>query len=249
MKKLVLLASVAFMYTGITWSQAPNKEKVFPEATEVWEPVPPVVTPGENSNPPSDAIVLFNGKDLSQWTSKDGKEAKWKVENGVFTVAPGTGPIVSKLGFGDCQLHVEWRSPEKVLGEGQGRGNSGVYMQQRYEIQVMDSYNNPTYSNGQAGSIYKQSIPLVNVCRKPGEWQTYDIIYSAPRFSENGRVSIPAYITILQNGVLVQNHVEIWGPTEYIGMAKYKVHKDKEPIELQDHGCLVSYRNIWIRPL
>ena len=247
MKKLLLLHVFLFLIAGLIQINAQGK--INPESTEVWEPVPPIITPGDNGNAPSDAIVLFNGKDLSQWLSKDGKDAKWKVENGILTVAPGTGAIVSKKGFGDCQLHIEFREPEKVVGDGQGRGNSGIFMQGRYEIQVLDCYNNVTYSNGQTGSMYKQSIPLVNACKKPGEWQSYDVIYSAPRFSDNGRVAIPAYITILHNGVLIQNHVEIWGPTEYIGMPKYKVHGVKEPLEMQDHGNPVSYRNIWIREL
>jgi hypothetical protein len=247
MKKLIILLWISFLFGEFI--QIPAQEKINPISTEVWEPVPPIITPGNNGNPPSDAIVLFDGKNLTQWTSRDGKEAKWNIENGILTIVPGTGPIVTKKGFGDCQLHIEFREPEKVSGESQGRGNSGIFMQQRYEIQVLDCYNNITYPNGQTGSIYKQSIPLINACRKPGEWQSYDIIYSAPRFSENGRVSIPAYITILHNGVLIQNHVEIWGPTEYIGMPKYKVHGAKEPIELQDHGNPVSYRNIWIREL
>jgi hypothetical protein len=247
MKKLFLLFGISLAATGFIQLNA--QQKIDPVATEVWEPVPPVVTPGDNGNAPSDAIILFDGKDLSQWLSKDGKEAKWKVENGVMTIAPGAGPIATKKGFGDCQLHIEFREPEKVVGEGQGRGNSGIFMQGRYEVQVLDCYNNVTYSNGQTGSIYKQAVPLVNACRKPGEWQSYDIIYSAPRFSENGRVAIPAYITILHNGVLIQNHFEIRGNTEFIGMAKYKAHGAKESIELQDHGNPVSYRNIWIREL
>ena len=247
MKKSFLLLAVSLFLAGL--GQIIAQEKVTPESTEVWEPVPPVITPGDNGNPPSDALVLFDGKDLSQWSAKNGKEAKWMVEKGIMTIQPGSGPIVTKKAFGDCQLHIEFREPEIIIGEGQGRGNSGIFLQGRYEIQVLDCYKNVTYSNGQTGSMYKQSVPLVNACKKPGEWQTYDVIYMAPRFSENGRVAIPAYITILHNGVLIQNHVEIWGPTEYIGMAKYKVHGAKEPLELQDHGNPVSYRNIWIREL
>jgi hypothetical protein len=247
MKKLIVLMSLSAVLAGCI--QISAQQKIDPVATEVWEPVPPVVTPGDNGNPPSDAIILFNGKDLSKWTSKDAKDAKWTVENGILTVVGGTGDIFTKQEFGDCQLHVEFREPEKVVGESQGRGNSGILVQSRYELQVLDCYNNRTYSNGQTGSIYKQYIPLVNACIKPGEWQTYDIIYSAPRFSENGRVAIPAYFTVLHNGILIQNHAEVWGPTEYIGMPKYKSHNLKEPLELQDHGNPVSYRNIWIREL
>jgi hypothetical protein len=171
------------------------------------------------------------------------------VEDGAMTVVKKTGNILTKQGFGDCQLHIEWRTPAEVVGESQGRGNSGIFLQSRYELQVLDSYNNRTYSNGQAGSLYKQAIPLVNACRKPGEWQAYDAIYTAPRFAEDGTVQRPAFITVLQNGVLVQNHFELKGPTEYIGQPKYKKHNPKEPLMLQDHGNPVSYRNIWIREL
>ena len=220
-----------------------------PESTELWEPVPPVITPGEGTAAPSDAIVLFDGTNLNEWTNAKGEPAAWTVADGYMTVKPGTGIIQTKRGFGDCQLPIEWRSPVVVTGESQGRGNSGIFLQNLYEVQVLDCYNNKTYSNGQTGSIYKQSIPLVNACRKPGEWQSYDIIYSAPRFSENGRVAVPGRITVLHNGVLIQNNVEIRGTTEYIGSPRPVVHGMKEPISLQDHGNLVSYRNIWIREL
>jgi hypothetical protein len=220
-----------------------------PESTELWEPVPPVITPGEGTAAPSDAIILFNGTNLDEWTNASGAAAGWMVEDGAVTVKAGTGIIKTKRGFGDCQLHIEWRSPAEVKGEGQGRGNSGIFLQGLYELQVLDSYENKTYSNGQAGSIYKQSIPLVNACKKPGEWQVYDVIYIAPRFSENGRLAIPGRITVLQNGVLILNNVEIRGTTEYIGSPRLLVHGMKEPILLQDHGNPVSYRNIWIREL
>lgn len=167
----------------------------------------------------------------------------------MIVVVGGTGNIQTKQGFGDCQLHIEWRTPAEVKGEGQMRGNSGIFFMGLYELQVLDNYNNRTYSNGQAGSIYKQRIPLVNACRPPGEWQTYDVIFTAPRFNGDGTVKSAARITVLHNGVLVQNDVEIWGPSEYIGIAKYKTHADKLPIELQDHGNPTSYRNIWIREL
>jgi len=225
------------------------EKKGDPTLTEVWEPVPPVITPGDGTNPPSDAIFLFDGNDLSNWQHEDGSPAKWLVEEGAATVVKKAGNIFTKQAFGDCQLHVEWRTPLKVEGEGQGRGNSGIFLQRRYEVQVLDSYNNRTYSNGQAGSLYKQHIPLVNACRAPGEWQTYDIIYTAPRFSEDGTVEKHAYVTVLHNGVLVQNHVELKGPTVFIGQPKYQKHPLKEPLMLQDHGNPVSYRNIWIREL
>lgn len=206
---------------------------------------PKVINPGP---PPSDAIILFDGKDLSKWRAEAGGDAKWKVEDGVMTVN-GTGHIMTKEGFGSCQLHVEWATPAEVKGEGQGRGNSGVFLQSTYEIQVLDSYENKTYFHGQAGSVYKQHAPLVNACRKPGEWQTYDIIYHAPQFSPDGKVLKRADVTVLQNGVLVQDHAEILGETSHIGMPSYKKHAAKMPLKLQDHGNPVRYRNIWIRPL
>jgi hypothetical protein len=166
-----------------------------------------------------------------------------------MTVKPGSGGIKTKQGFGSCQLHIEWRAPEVVKGEGQGRGNSGIFLMEQYELQVLDMYNNKTYSNGQAGSIYKQASPLVNASRKPGEWQTYDILFTAPEFYEDGRVQSAARITVLHNGVLIQNNTTIWGRTQYIGIAKYEKHPSALPIMLQDHGDLVSFRNIWIRPL
>lgn len=228
-----------------------SQEKGDPKATEVWEPVPKVITPVAGNKPPSDAIVLFNGKDLSQWqTEKDGSAAKWKVdEDGAMTVAKGTGNVQTKNGFGSCQLHIEWRTPAKVEGDGQGRGNSGIFLMGRYELQVLDSYNNTTYSNGQAGSIYKQHIPLVNASLKPGEWQEYDVIFTAPKFNADSAVVSPARITVLHNGVLVQNNVEIRGSTEYIGQPSYKAHADKMPLALQDHGNPTSFRNIWVREL
>ena len=220
-----------------------------PKLTEVWSPVPQIMVPGTGSSAPSDATILFDGKSMDQWLNADGGPAGWVVKKGALTVKPGAGIIKTKKTFGDCQLHIEWRTPSKVSGDGQGRGNSGIFLQGRYELQVLDSYNNTTYSNGQAGSIYKQAIPLVNACRKPGEWQSYDVIYTAPRFNDNGSLKSPAFITVIHNGVLIQNHFEIKGSTEYIGQPSYKTHAPKESILLQDHGNPVSYRNIWIREL
>ena len=223
-----------------------------PKTTEVWTPEPKVVKAGStNAEAPSDAIVLFNGTSGSAWQQKNGGDLKWTVADGAMTVKPGSGDIISKQKFGDCQLHVEWRIDKNVKGENQDRGNSGIFLMGRYELQVLDNYNaiNKTYVNGQAGSIYKQSPPLVNVCKAPGEWQTYDIIFTAPRFSENGTVISPARITVLQNGVLVQNNTTIWGNTVYIGSPTYEKHDAKESIVLQDHSHLTSYRNIWIREL
>ncbi len=240
--------SIYFLVTISAGSVFAQKD---PATTEVWIPEPPKVTPGKTgSDAPSDAIILFNGSSASAWQQKkDGSEAKWTVTDNTLTVKAGAGDIQTKQKFGDCQLHIEWRSPAEVKGEGQGRGNSGIFLMGRYELQVLDSYESKTYANGQAASIYKQHIPLVNACRAPGEWQTYDIIFTAPRFGENGRVIEPARITVLHNGVLVQNNVTIWGGTQYIGSPYYEKHDAKEPIILQDHGNPVSYRNIWIREL
>jgi hypothetical protein len=229
--------------------QCIGQEQIDPKLTEVWEPEPPVVSPGKNGTPPTDAIVLFDGTSFEHWKKEDGSNVKWNLEDGAMIVVKESGAIISKQGFGDCQLHVEFRTPKVVKGKGQGRGNSGIFLQARYEVQVLDSYKNRTYSNGQAGSIYKQHIPLVNASLPPGEWQTFDIFYSAPRFSEDASLQKPGYITVIHNGVLIQNHVEIKGPTDDRGEPKYKAHSMKEPIMLQDHKNPVSYRNIWIREI
>ncbi len=213
-----------------------------PTLTEVWEPVPKIVEASEE-RAPSDAIVLFDGADLSEWTGD------WILENGAVTITPGTGNLVTKRAFGDVQLHIEWRTPTLIEGEGQGRGNSGVFLMERYELQVLDSYENTTYPNGQAGSIYKQHIPLVNASRPPGEWQSYDIVFMAPIFRDDGTLSQPATFTVLHNGVLIQNHVTVEGPTVFIGEPEYEAHNAKLPLMLQDHTNPVSYRNIWIREL
>ena len=212
---------------------------------------PTVITPGATaSTAPSDAIVLFDGKDLSGWKSlRDGGEAKWQVKDGYFEVMPRTGDIATKEEFGDCQLHIEWAAPTFVKGEGQGRGNSGIFLLGHYEVQVLDSFENKTYFHGQAGSIYKQHPPLVNATRKPGEWQTYDIIFSGPRFNEIGLPIRRARITVIHNGVLIQNNVEIHGETWHDRAPQYIAIPTKGSLKLQDHGDLVRYRNIWVRPL
>jgi hypothetical protein len=209
---------------------------------KVW-PEPKVITPGVGTAAPSDAIVLFDGKSLEAWNGGD----KWSIADGVAT-AQKTG-LTTKQKFGDCQFHIEWASPEKVEGTGQGRGNSGVYFMGKYEVQILDSYENKTYFDGQAASIYKQHPPLVNACRKPGEWQTYDIIFNAPRFDESGKVTKPCYITVIHNGVVVQNHFELTGGTFYHKPPEYEKHADKLPINIQFHGNPVKFRNIWIREL
>ncbi len=219
-------------------------------------PQPPVVDPGTPSTleqagrPPSDAVVLFDGKDLSQWASMDGSPTKWIMGNGYMECVRGSGYIRTLRNFGDCQLHVEWATPVPAQGEGQGRGNSGVFFGfDRYEIQVLDSYQNTTYADGSAGSIYGQYPPLVNVCRPPGRWQTYDILYTAPRFDSAGKLLTPARFTIFQNGVLIQNNVAATGPTSWLERAPYEPHPEKQPIALQDHGNPVRFRNIWVREL
>ena len=207
----------------------------------IWKE-PTVVTANPNQ-PPSDAIVLFDGKNLDQWKGGD----KWKIKDGyAITTAQN---IETKQSFGDCQLHLEWATPEKIEGKGQGRGNSGVFLMGKYEVQILDSYQNKTYFDGQAGSIYKQYPPMVNVCRKPGEWQTYDIIFNAPRFNEYGQLVKPAYVTVIQNGVVVQNHTELQGGTFYHQPPFYTAHEEKLPIQLQFHRNDTRFRNIWVREI
>lgn len=229
-------------------AQAKPQEQLDPTVTERWEPVPVKISPAAPLTPPSDAIVIFDGKSLDQFTHRDGRPAEWVLIDGAMTVKPGSGDVVTKEKFGSCQLHVEWRAPVVVKGEGQGRGNSGVFLQSRYEVQVLDSYESRTYSNGQASSLYKQHIPLVNACLAPGQWQTYDIIYNAPVFGPGGTMTSPPTVTVLHNGVLVQNNVELLGTTEYKGLPQVRPHGD-DAIILQDHGDLVSFRNIWLRKI
>jgi hypothetical protein len=218
-------------------------------AETVTGPEPRKVTPGEAGGPPSDAIVLFDGKDLSKWVNDSNGPANWLVENGVVTVR-GTNQMFTKQAFGDCQLHLEWASPNPPKGKGQARGNSGVFLQSRYEVQVLDSIDNPTYFNGQAGAIYKQYAPLVNACRNPGEWQTYDIVFHAPRFDDAGKVKSPGRVTLLHNGVLALDNVEIKGLTHHDNSpTHYEKHELKEPLRLQNHHSAVRFRNIWIREL
>jgi hypothetical protein len=227
--------------------------------TEVWEPVPKVVTPGATDDaPPSDAIVLFDGKNLDEWVStKDKTPAKWIVADGVLTVDKKAGNIETKRSFKNYQLHLEWRIPPGITGQDQARGNSGLFLASTgtgdagYELQILDSYNNKTYVNGQAASVYKQGIPLVNAMRKPGEWQTYNVVWTAPTFNADGSVKTPARVTVFHNGVLVQNNFELKGETLYIGKPEYKKY-DTAPIKLQAHGDpspAISFRNIWVREL
>jgi hypothetical protein len=244
----VIILLVIVIGCSIAGSTKKNKHSW--KVHDMNRPTPKLVTPAEQpGQPPSDAVVLFDGKDLSNWVSeKDGSDAKWKVENGYMEVVKKTGNICTKQAFGDCQLHIEWASPEKTTGSSQDRGNSGVFLMSNYEVQVLDSYNNRTYADGQAAAIYGQKPPLVNACRPPGQWQSYDIIFHRPIF-ENDKVVKPATITVLHNGVLVQDHFEIEGKTVWKKRAKYHHHPDKMPLMLQDHSHPVRYRNIWIRQL
>jgi hypothetical protein len=211
-------------------------------------PQPRVVTPGVATAPPSDAIVLFDGSGIGGWMSVAGGDAGWKVENGYMEVVPGTGDIQTKEQLGNCQIHLEWAAPEVIKGESQGRGNSGVFLMGCYEIQVLDCYENPTYPDGTTGGIYGQYPPLVNACRKPGEWQTYDILWCAPEFDGDTLVK-PAFVTVIHNGIVLHHHKELQGPTQHRALASYAAHPAKGPLRLQDHGDLVRYRNIWYREL
>jgi len=249
MKYLAFFLAVAL--SGITTS-AQNPE-FKPEDTEVWEPVPEAIIPGKTDDTaPSDALVLFDGTDLDQWVIPD--DNNWEVKDGVMTIRPTKekrerpSNMGTKEEFGDFQLHIEWKSPAEISGEGQRRGNSGIFLQSRYELQIQDCYQNPTYVNGQAGSIYKQTAPLVNPCRQPGEWQTYEVFYTAPQFDEIGLLLSPAYVTVVHNGVLIQNHTEIKGSIKHVGLPHYGPH-GRLPLLIQDHGNPVSFRNIWIRDL
>lgn len=270
---LVLFISTAFAQEveipKIDWA---GLQKTKPwEATEQWKPVPEKVTPGFITAPPSDAIVLFDGSNLEAWQKpkysygarmdevtaiiaarakqQEYSEAEWLVKDGAMIVKPGGGPIETKQAFGDIQLHIEWLAPATEGKEGQGYSNSGVFLMGLYEIQVLNSYENKTYPNGQAGAMYKQHIPLVNASRPPGEWQSYDIVFNAPRFDEDGKLERTATITAFHNGVLIQNNAELEGPCVYIGKAHYVPHAEKLPLLLQDHGDKVRFRNIWVREL
>lgn len=264
MRKIILFIStvIAILYV--------NAQKLVPEATELYVAIPKV-TPGVGQSAPSDAIVLFDGQNLNAWQTpqfnfgasmqdfKDlipkmspnyvGKAAEWKVENGEMVVNPGKGAIATKQAFGDMQIHIEWLAPVDAGKKGQQYSNSGLFLMGMYEIQILNSFDNETYTNGQAGSIYKQYIPLVNASRPTGEWQYYDVIFNAPKFSAKGTMISPARVTVLHNGVLIQNNAPLLGPTCYIGSTYYIEHADKLPIILQDHGDAVRFRNIWVREL
>lgn len=264
MRDVTLFLAIAIGILVLPGTFGCQGDKAMEKTSQAWErvnkwkihdpqrPQPPVVDPGPGGlpvPPPSDAIVLFDGKDLSQWEDKNGRPACWKVENGYMEVVNKTGDIRTKHKFGDCQLHIEWAAPDKIEGIGQDRGNSGVYLMGLYEIQVLDCYKNQTYPDGMTAAVYGQYPPLVNACRPPGEWQTYDIVFHRPRFDADGSLTKPAAVTVFFNGILVQDNVELTGPTEHKKRPPYKAHADKLPLLLQDHGNPVRYRNIWIREL
>lgn len=271
MKKLITLLLVSIFVLSCdsnskkentettTIAEEPKQEPTTPEETEIWEPKPPVVISSKNNAAPSDAVVLFDGTNLDEWISTNNidEPAQWDIADSILTVAKSKGNIQTKKSFTDYQLHIEWKVPENITGTGQSRGNSGLFLASTgdgdagYEMQILDSYQNETYVNGQAASIYKQTPPLVNVTRKPGEWQCYDIIWNAPLFNEDGSLKSPARVTAFHNGVLVQNNTELKGETRYIGTPNYKKH-GACPIKLQAHGDKsepLSFRNIWIREL
>ncbi len=251
MRAIFSLLTLALCWAHISMAQVDPRWK----PNDPDRPVPPVIEPGTASTqdtpgrPPSDAIALFEGKDLSRWTDADGQPAKWKVADGYMEVVPHSGIIQTRQAFGDCQLHVEFTEPTPPAGEGQERGNSGVFLMGLYEIQVLDSYHSKTYADGQASAVYAQFPPQVNASRPPGQWQTYDIVFHGPRFDQGGKVTRPARVTALHNGVLVQDNVELSGPTGHHVRPPYKSTPDKLPLSLQDHGNPVRFRNIWIREL
>jgi hypothetical protein len=222
------------------------------KAHDLGRPRPPVVAPAAQALPvpaPPDALVLFDGKDLAQWRSADGGPAKWVIKDGAIESVAGAGYLYSARGFGDVQLHVEWATPTPGQGQSQGRGNSGVFLMGLYEVQVLDSFQNDTYPDGQAAAVYGQYPPLVNACRAPGEWQSYDIVFRRPRFQPDGSLQAPARLTVIHNGVLVQDNVEPWGPTAWLQALPYTAHPDRLPLAFQDHGNPVRYRNVWLREL
>jgi len=252
---LILLATLGIFGQGVTpsanhdlgYDDTPMLPGLPFHVHDPLRPHPPVVTPAAQAGgAPSDAIVLFDGKDLSQWQSRG--RGSWTVANGYFEVVTGTGDLATKQKFGDVQLHVEWAAPAEIRGNSQNRGNSGIFLQGRYEVQVLDSYQNPTYADGQAGALYGQWPPLFNATRKPGEWQSYDIVFEAPKF-EGGKLVKPAYATVFLNGVLLHNHKELMGPTVHRQLAQYAAQPAEDSLVLQDHQQPVRYRNIWIRRL
>ena len=255
---LIFFLSLIFISVCIAGCQQSSTKPEDTKSEQQWkihDPdrlLPLVVDPGPAGDPvpaPSDAIVLFDGKDLSQWSDSKGQPARWKIENGYMEVVKKTGSIRTVRGFGDCKFHIEWSAPLPATGEGQGRGNSGVFLMDTYEVQVLDCYKNMTYADGMAAAVYGQYPPLVNACRPPGEWQIYDIVFHRPHFADDGSLIRPARMTVFHNDILVQNNVELTGPTAHKKRPPYKMHAEKLPLSLQDHGNPVRFRNIWIREL
>ncbi|MFQ6037536.1 MAG: DUF1080 domain-containing protein [Candidatus Aminicenantales bacterium] len=251
-----ILGSLALLGTVKCQGPKPEENPVLPRIS--WaihdpnRPQPPVVdpgSPGEVVPAPSDAIKLFDGTDLSEWTDTKGQPARWKIEGSAMVVVKKAGSIRTKRAFGDCQVHIEWAAPAPAEGKGQERGNSGVFLMERYEVQILDCYQNTTYPDGMTAAVYGQYPPLVNACRPPGEWQTYDIIFHRPRFDSQGHLVQPARITVLHNNILVQDNVALTGPTAHKKRPPYTQHPEKLPLLLQDHGNPVKFRNIWVREL
>ncbi|MEX0928078.1 MAG: DUF1080 domain-containing protein [Balneolales bacterium] len=246
MKPVIPVLSLMVSFVLLPWIQAPAQHAEWdPELTELWEPVPGSIVPGAEGLPPADAIILFDGSGVGSWEGG----SKWSLDNGVLVAEPGTGGIRTRQGFGDIQLHLEWRIPDDVDGESQERGNSGIFLQERYEIQILDSYENETYVNGQAGAVYKQYPPLVNASFPPGRWQTYDIIFEAPVFRQNGKLVKPAYMSVLHNGILIHHRVRLHGPTIFRGLPGYEAHAEELPIAIQGSRHKLGFRNIWVRKL
>ena len=249
MKRMMILSGAFALVAAAALDDQETPRKLKWKVHDMERPAPSVVKPGAKpGDPPSDAIVLFDGSDLSKWRHGKDTPAKWKVEGGYMEVVAKTGTLETKGTFGSCQLHIEWATPSKVVGSSQGRGNSGVFLMGTYEVQVLDSFENRSYADGQAASVYGQSPPAVNVSRGPGQWQAYDIVFHRPIFKD-GKVARPATVTVFHNGVLVQDHFEIWGATAHKRVATYRPHPDKLPIKLQDHGNPMRFRNVWIREL
>lgn len=258
---IIFIVSILILSTGIGCQEKMDKTTPPQEETKLemqWKihdperPQPPIVTPGPAGAPapaPSDAIILFDGTDLSQWQDSKGQPARWKVENGYMEVVKETGSILTKQKFGDCQLHLEWTAPLPAEGERQERGNSGVFLMNTYEIQVLDCYENTTYADGMTAAVYGQYPPLVNACRPPGKWQSYDIVFHRPHFDDQGKMTEPARMTVFHNRILVQDNVELTGPTAHKMRPPYVSHPERLPLSLQDHGNPVRYRNIWLREL
>jgi len=249
-RKVAWLALVALTVSSGVNAQNPDARRWPVHSTD--RPRPPVIQPGPAGPlvpPPSDAVLLFDGRDLAGWSRQDGSPARWTVSDGSVEIAPGTGDIISRRSFGDMQLHIEWAAPAVVRGEGQGRGNSGIFLGRYYELQVLDSYRNDTYADGQAGAMYGQTPPLVNAMRPPGEWNTFDVVFHRPRFNADGSLARPARLAAWHNGVLIHDNTEFTGRTVHMREAEYSPHPDRQPILLQDHGDRVRYRSIWVREL